>query len=129
MKNVKLDELNQAFGTIKKEFETLKADLAAPGSETCTKGEVWAMLDRCMSSVYSMVDNMRANINEVDNYHYQARAEHQKGHLPPFKTAAHLEKFLKVTGMDDSYDVQKQAIYASTNRGLEITIDYSQAKK
>lgn len=129
MPNPKLTELNEAFGTIKKEFDILKADLSNPGDEACSKKEVWAMMDRCMSSIYSMVDSLNAKINEVDNYHWQMKSEHQKGHAPAFKTASQLKAFLKTCGMEEDFEVVKPAIYASTNRGLEVTIDYSQVKK
>lgn len=125
MPNPKLAELDQVFGTIKKQFETIKADLAAPGEEMCSKKEVWAMLDRCMSSVYSIADNLHAKINEVDNYHWTAKSEHQKGHAPAFKTPSQVKAFLKTCGMEDEFEVVKPVIYASTNRGLEVTLEYS----
>lgn len=125
MPNEKLAALNEAFGTIKKEFEVIKADLAAPSEEMCSRKEVWAMLDRCMGSVYSMVDNLHAKMNEMDNYNWKQHGDHQKGHAPAFKTATHLQNFLKATGMDKDFDVVKPVIYANTSRGLEVTLDYS----
>ena len=128
MSTPKLKELNEAFGTVKKEFDTIKADLAAPGEEMCSKQEVWAMLDRCMSSVYNMVDSLYTTLGEVNNTHWENHSNHQKGHAPAFKTASQLKAFLKTCGMAEDYDVIKPAIFASTNRGLEVTLDYSQVK-
>jgi hypothetical protein len=127
MKNPKLAELDQAFATLKKDFDSIKTEVSAssPGEEMCSKNDMYGMLDRIMGSVYNMVDNLHARINEVDDYHWKTMGEHKEGHLPPYKTASQLQAFLKTCGMDKDYDVIKPAIFASTNKGLTLNLDCS----
>lgn len=129
MSNPKLAELDQAFASIKKDFDTLKAEMSPtsenPENEMCSKKEMYSVFSRVMDNVYAMVDNCHARISSVDNWHYNAASEHRKGHFPPFKSASQLQAFLKTCGMDKDYEVQKPVIYATNQRGMEVTLDYS----
>lgn len=133
MTNPKLAELEQSFASIKGEFDTLKAEMSPvmekQEDEMCSKKEAYQMFSRVMDNVYSMVDNCHARISAVDNWHYTNAAEHSKNHMPPFKSATQLKAFLKTCGMEDDYEVQKPVIYASNQRGLEVTLDYSKNTK
>lgn len=63
-------------------------------------------------------------MDELD-YIYSRFLEHERGHLPPFKTPSQLENALEKLGMGDDYEVYRPMITsASTNGQIDVKIDY-----
>ncbi len=120
-KNTELEKLNQTFASLKAEFDTVKAEMMPQKEGEDPKyQELCSRMDRCMSSMYAMVDNCHSRISAMDNYHYNAMNDHRKGHLPNL-SPSQLSAMLKTCGADGDYEVQKKTIYASRH---EVMAEY-----
>lgn len=117
MKDKKLQELEVSFASLLNDMKKVKAD------EMSEMGE---KEDSCESRANELFDyamricaNLSDRITYLGDAFYQYTYQHNKGHIPPIKSASTMEKALKALGMGEDYEVSKPWVsVAKDSRGI-----------
>lgn len=110
----KLNELKTACAAILDEIKQAKANPNDPKQMAS------------MDDMYRFMDSVHSRINWMEDYVFNWMGQHSKGHAPALKTATALEKYLKMCGMENDYEVIKPAIFAqASHQGTNYLINYT----
>lgn len=111
-----MDELLAKYSEFEAKFKSIKADgmgeVKDDGMEEC-KAKI--------EYLSYMVESLSSYVKYLNEAFYQ----HQKGHIPPIKSVAQMEKALKNLGLESEYSVEKPSIYVSASRtGKVVSASY-----
>lgn len=117
--NVEWDK-NEESEEIEVKYELPVPSLKAEASEAkeddyITSEHFYNTLSRFFQDVH---ENMRYELNWLASevrYLEEAFYKHNKGHLPPIKSAGKMEKALNTLGIGEDYEVEKKRIFASAS--------------
>lgn len=122
MTKEEFNKLQESFAALSTKFKTV---IASPGEMSEDKKEMMEMMYAIMDNIDRRISYVHDRINETQDY----TVKHcNSNHVPPLKAAA-MQKFLKVVGMEDDYEVSKPMIYCSASRhGATFEAEYVKPK-
>ena len=82
--------------------------------EKVTREQMYDVIRNMHSYFSSEYNYINSRLNDLYSSLYEYQYDHGKGHTPKLDGAA-MTKFLKVMGLEDTYQVVKQSIYVSAS--------------
>ena len=112
MKDKKIQELEQSFATLLGDLNKVKADMGEMENEGPDMEEKMQRMMDAMSRIYV---NLSDRISYLADGFFQYTYDHNKGHIPPIKSATTMTKALKALGMEGDYEINKPWVSVAKN--------------
>lgn len=112
MKDKKIQDLEQSFATLLADLNKIKADMGEMEDESPDMEEKMQGMMDAMSRIYV---NLSDRISYLSDRFSQYAYDHNKGHLPPIKSASTMAKALKALGMEGDYEINKPWVSVAKN--------------
>jgi hypothetical protein len=126
MSETKENPLKEAFAALENTAKELKNKVSKADMCEVTPDNFKYLCSTC-DNLYNMIYNLRDAVYQGDSRVWDAFYQHQQNHVPKLDAGA-MEKFLKVVGLSDSYEVIKPSIYISASKNGNKTFNVDLGK-